>query len=98
VPSYFFDSSAIVKRYHRERGTAWIQALCEPRAHPPLYLSGLAEVEVVAALRRAGRSQKLHPSLVDTMVARFERHLVLSAPTRVAAVYRLIPVAPAILP
>jgi len=31
------------------------------------------------------------------MVARFERHLVLSAPTRVAPVYRLIPLAPAML-
>lgn len=42
VPAYFFDSSAIVKRYHREPGTAWVQAICEPRQHPPFYLSQLA--------------------------------------------------------
>lgn len=42
VPAYFFDSSAIVKRYHREPGIAWVQAICEPRQHPPFYLSQLA--------------------------------------------------------
>ncbi|HEX5549156.1 MAG TPA: type II toxin-antitoxin system VapC family toxin [Ktedonobacterales bacterium] len=64
MPSYFFDSSAIVKRYHREPGTAWVQELCEPQSHPPIYLSQLAEVEVVAALRRLGRNNGLHPSSI----------------------------------
>jgi predicted nucleic acid-binding protein len=97
VPSYFLDSSAIVKRYHRERGTPWVQRLCEPRTHPPLYLSSLAEVEVVAALRRTGRTQGLHASFVDTMVARFERHIALSVPTSISPVYRLVPLAPTVL-
>jgi predicted nucleic acid-binding protein len=66
LPSYFFDSSAILKRYHREPGTAWVQELCEPRTHPPIYLSQLAEVEVVAALRRLGRNVELHPAFIDT--------------------------------
>lgn len=97
MPSYFFDSGAIVKRYHREQETPWVQTLCEPRRHPPLYLSSLAEVEVVAALRRAGRTQGLPPSFTDTMVARFERHLSLSGPTSLSPVYRLVPLAPAVL-
>lgn len=92
VPAYFFDSSAIVKRYHREPGTAWVQAICEPRQHPPLYLSQLAQVEVVAALRQVGRTQKLHPSSVDAMMRRFERHMVLSEPSRAAPLYQLVPV------
>lgn len=52
VTSYFFDSSAIVKRYHVEVGTPWVRSICDPRTHPPLYLSQLAQVEGVAALRR----------------------------------------------
>lgn len=97
MPSYFFDSSAIVKRYHREPGTAWVQELCEPRTHPPIYLSQLAEVEVVAALRRLGRNAELHPAFIDTMQNTFERHLALSDPSRTFPVYLLINISPAIL-
>jgi hypothetical protein len=86
-----FDSSAIVKRYYREAGTVWVQAICEPRDHPPLYLSQLAHVEVIAALRRVGRTQGLHPAVVDTMVSRFERHIILSDSSRAAPLYRLEP-------
>jgi predicted nucleic acid-binding protein len=97
VPSYFFDSSAIVKRYHREPGTSWVEALCEPRIHPPIYISQLAEVEVVAALRRAARHEGLHSSFVDTMQNTFERHLALSDPDRALPVCVLVPVSPTVL-
>lgn len=43
MPRYFFDSSAIFKRYYRERGTDWVRALCEPRSRPILYLSQVAQ-------------------------------------------------------
>lgn len=97
MPSYFFDSSVIVKRYHRELGTSWIQAISEPRTHPPIYISQLAEVEVVAALRRVGRHEGLHPSFVDTMQTTFERHLTLSDPGRALPVYVLVSVSPSVL-
>ena len=97
MPAYFFDSSAIVKRYFREAGTAWIQAICEPRDHPPLYLSQLAHIEVIAALRRVGRTQHLHPSFIDAMTRGFERHVALSDPVRAAPLYRLIPLRSSIL-
>lgn len=97
MSAYFFDSSAIVKRYYREAGTAWIQAICEPRSHPPLYLSELAHVEVIAALRRVGRAQRLHPSFVDTMARGFERHIALSDPARATPLYRLVPISQSVL-
>ena len=90
MPAYFFDSSALVKRYHRELGTSWVQAVCEPRTHPPLHISELAHVEVVAALRRVGRIDGLHVSAVDAMIRRFERHIALSAPTRSIPLYRIV--------
>jgi predicted nucleic acid-binding protein len=65
---YFFDSSVIVKRYHQEAGSPWVHAICDPRTRSPLYLAHLAQVEVVVALRRTGRRERLHPSFVDTMV------------------------------
>jgi predicted nucleic acid-binding protein len=91
TPAYFFDSSAIVKRYHREIGTAWVQSVCEPRSHPPLYLSDIARVEVIAALRRLGRTNGYHPSFVDTMTHSFERHISLSDAARLAPQYHLVP-------
>ena len=97
APGYFFDSSAIVKRYHREPGTAWVQGLCEPSTHPPIYLSRLAGVEVVAALRRLGRNAGIHRSAIDTMQNAFERHLALSDPGRASPVYLLTTLSPAIL-
>jgi predicted nucleic acid-binding protein len=97
MPSYFFDSSAIVKRYHFEPGSAWVRSICDPRTRPPLYLAQLAQVEVVAALRRTGRREQLHPSFVETMVNLFARHLALSDPTRSRPMYRLVPLAPTVL-
>lgn len=97
MPAYFFDSSAIVKRYHRELGIAWVQVICEPRDHPPLYLSQFAQVEVTAALRRVGRTQSLHASYVDAVVQRFERHMVLSDAARAIPLYRMIPLTPPVL-
>jgi uncharacterized protein len=97
VPSYFLDSSALVKRYHRERGTEWVQALVEVRAHPQLYVSQLAEVEVVAALRRVGRSEGYHPSSVDALVNLFLRHLARSDSSSANPTYLLVPLLPSIL-
>ncbi|HEV8193576.1 MAG TPA: hypothetical protein VGP82_19125 [Ktedonobacterales bacterium] len=42
MPSYFLNSSATVKCYHREPGTSRVQRLCERRTHPPRHLSALA--------------------------------------------------------
>ena len=47
---YFFDSSAIIKRYLSERGTAWVIGIADPAAGNRIYVSRIAGVEVV--LRR----------------------------------------------
>lgn len=97
MPAYFFDSSAIVKRYFRELGTVWVQAICEPRDHASIYLSQLAEVEVVAALRRLGRAPGIQVSFVDAMVRRFQRHIALSGRGRATPVYRPVPLTASVL-
>jgi hypothetical protein len=97
LPSYFLDSSALVKRYHQERGTAWVQSLTEPRSHPAIYISQLAHVEVIAALRRVGRAQRLHPSSVDALINHFMRHISASSHTRSTPAYLLVPLSPATL-
>ena len=49
---YFFDSSAIVKRYVREVGSAWVLGITDPAASHHLYVARIAGVEVVSALTR----------------------------------------------
>jgi predicted nucleic acid-binding protein len=97
VPSYFFDSSAIVKRYHFEAGSVWVRAICGPRAHPLLDLSEIALVEVIAALGRTERYEHLHPSFVDSTENTFRRHVARSDPAQPEPVYRLIPLSAAVL-
>ena len=54
MAAYFFDSSAIVKRYVREVGTAWVRDITEPVAGHRLYVARIAGVEVVSVLTRQG--------------------------------------------
>lgn len=52
---YFFDSSALVKRYAQETGSAWVETLTAPQAGHRLYLARITAVEVIAAVTRRQR-------------------------------------------
>jgi len=73
--SYFFDSSALVKRYHPEPGSAWMWAVCRSPARIALYVSAVAEVEVVVALHRTARLEGKHPAWAAAQANSFLRHL-----------------------
>jgi len=55
VAVYFLDSSALVKRYAQETGSAWIEILTDPQAGHHFYLARITAVEVVAAVARRQR-------------------------------------------
>jgi uncharacterized protein len=38
MAAYFFDSSALVKRYVVESGTQWVRNLCDPTVSHSLYI------------------------------------------------------------
>ena len=59
---YVGDSSALVKRYVRERGTAWVRGLTDPAAGHTLSIAGITGVEVVSALTRQTRRGALAPT------------------------------------
>lgn len=92
MPHYFLDSNAlvthVVKCYHREPGTPWIQALCAHWKQVPLYIAQIARVEVIAALQLTGRVNGEQPACINTMVNAFERHAVLSS--RSIPVYHMV--------
>jgi uncharacterized protein len=52
VADYFLDTSAIVKRYVQETGTAWIRTLVAPATGHFIYLARISEMEVTSALAR----------------------------------------------
>jgi len=56
VAAYFFDSSALVKRYVSETGTNWVQALCDPAAKNKLHIARITAVEVISAATRQCRA------------------------------------------
>ncbi len=57
--TYYLDTSAIVKQYVNEQGQAWITDLCEPSYGHTLYISQVAIVEVVAAICKKVREQRI---------------------------------------
>jgi hypothetical protein len=52
VAVYFFDTSAIVKRYIAETGTVWVQSLSDPSASHRIYLASITAVELTSAVVR----------------------------------------------
>jgi predicted nucleic acid-binding protein len=70
---YFLDSSALVKRYVREAGSATVAGLFRRRAK--LAASGLAIVEVPAALFRRARAGEVAMAEAQTHAAEVARDL-----------------------
>ncbi|MEP7286201.1 MAG: type II toxin-antitoxin system VapC family toxin [Chloroflexota bacterium] len=59
---YFFDSSAIGKRYMTEDGSSWVRSLVAPNAEHVIILSRLAIVEISSALARKQRFGQIAPA------------------------------------
>ena len=75
MAAYFFDSSALVKRFAKEAGTSWVFSLVRGSAVNHLYIARITSVEVVSALTRRERAGQLSGSAVGKAIARFEREL-----------------------
>ena len=52
---YFCNSSALVKCYVQEHGSAWMRTLLDPTAGHHVYLVSISSVEVIAAVTRRRR-------------------------------------------
>ena len=67
----FFDSSALVKRYIAETGSAWIQALTASASGNQLYVARITGAEMIAAITRRWRSGATSPSDAAAALAAF---------------------------
>lgn len=68
---YYLDTSALVKRYVQEQGTAWIGKLTDPATAHDLYTVRLAGPEMIAALFRKARIGQIAPSHAIQAAANF---------------------------
>jgi predicted nucleic acid-binding protein len=75
VAVYFLDSSAVVKRYAQETGSAWVAALTDPQAGHRVYLARITAVEVVAAVARRQRGGAFSPADAAAALADFAHDL-----------------------
>jgi predicted nucleic acid-binding protein len=53
---YYFDTSALVKRYAEEAGTAWVLETTNPNAGQDIYIVRITAPEMIAALFRKIRT------------------------------------------
>jgi uncharacterized protein (TIGR03382 family) len=75
MTDYYADTSALIKRSLPERGSAWVQALCDPASGNTIITSALAGVEAVSALARRRRegalSAEQYAALRDDFLAHY---------------------------
>jgi len=55
VSHYFFDSSALVKRYAQEPGTDWVRAICLPARGNTVIVAQITQIEIMSAVMRRVR-------------------------------------------
>jgi predicted nucleic acid-binding protein len=73
VAVYFLDTSAIVKRYILETGTAWMQALTDPAAGHVHCIARISRPETVAAITRRERGGQIGPADAITALNDFDQ-------------------------
>lgn len=69
--SYFLDSSALVKRYHRETGTAAVDRIIKGTGR--VIISSLAVLEVTAALTRKKNEGNILEDVYQGLLGEFGR-------------------------
>jgi predicted nucleic acid-binding protein len=87
--AYFLDSSALVKRYVIEDGTAWVRRLTRRNSGNAIFIARITSVEVTAAVARRRKGRKLTAAKASSILRRFRQHL--------AARYTVIAITPALL-
>ncbi len=71
---FFFDSSAVAKKYVRETGTAWVINVFRPKSLNRVYIAEIALVEVISALTRRHRGRTLTTADFTKVSNRFRRN------------------------
>lgn len=74
VDAYFLDSSALLKRYVPEVGTAWIQSITNAQNQNLLIVAHIAWVEISSAVARRQRKGSISNIQTNQVLAAFRAH------------------------
>jgi uncharacterized protein len=77
VPAYFFDSSALVKGYVNETGSAWVSSLLGPPSGNDLFLARITGVEVISAICRRERTGNIASAVVAAAINQFRQEFAI---------------------
>ena len=72
MTTYFCDTSAIVKRYVTETGSAWFTATIDPKAGNYVFIARITFVEVISAISRKERGAHISAPDAATAKKQFE--------------------------
>lgn len=75
MATFFFDTSALVKRHVTEAGSEWVRSLTKAKAAHTLFIARIAAVEVFAAITRRQRGGSLSAAQAGAILGHFRRHL-----------------------
>jgi uncharacterized protein len=89
VTAYFFDSSAIAKRYLHETGTSWVGSVTDLASGSQVYLARITLVEVISAITRKARGIGLSATGAAKAIADFRRDF--------AAEYLVVEITPSLV-
>lgn len=70
---YFFDSSALVKRYAVETGSTWVGQVTDPKSGNKIYVAAITGAEAISAIVKKVRDTKspLPQADADKAIAEF---------------------------
>lgn len=85
---YFFDASALLKRYVREVGSDWVCDTTRPQPGQTIYIAQVTPLEIISALARLRRVGQMTDRTMQAARLHVQRH--------VARQYQVITLVPAI--
>jgi uncharacterized protein len=75
VTHYFLDSSALIKRYVAEQGTAWVRAISLPNEGNTIVVAHVTPIEVFSGISRRKREGVIAPRTAHAIRLLLNRHV-----------------------
>lgn len=72
---YFLDSSALIKRYIPEHGTAWVRSITPPSAGHTIIIAQVTQVEIYSGVSRRRREGLVPLRTAQTIRLLLHRHV-----------------------
>jgi len=74
MAAMYVDTSALVKRYVAEVGSAWVRRALARPVHQVIYTAALTQAEVISALQRLVREGRVDTVQAQRLTQRVTRH------------------------